>query len=104
MPTYGYECTTCRRRFERKQKISEEPVRVCPECNGPTRRLVFPVGIIFKGSGWYITDSRGGSGDSASGIPAPAEAKGESGNGKGDATKSEPGKGEAKAATSEAKK
>ncbi len=82
MPTYEYECTACHHRFERRQKITEEPIRTCPNCNGLTRRVLHPVGIIFKGSGWYITDSRSSS-DGAS-IPAPNGSKAEAKNGAGE--------------------
>lgn len=58
MPTYEYECRECSVRFERMQRFSDEPVKTCPECGGPVRRVFHPVGIVFKGSGWYITDSR----------------------------------------------
>jgi putative FmdB family regulatory protein len=58
MPIYEYECTACAHRFERKQSMSDEPVRACPRCGGVPRRLFSPVGIIFKGSGFYITDNR----------------------------------------------
>jgi putative FmdB family regulatory protein len=58
MPTYVYECTACSTRFERWQSFHDDPITVCPECEGTTRRVYFPAGIIFKGSGWYITDSR----------------------------------------------
>lgn len=58
MPVYEYECQACGIRFERKQSFSDEPIKVCPECQGPTRRVLYPVGIVFKGSGFYITDSR----------------------------------------------
>lgn len=59
MPIYEYECDACRRTFERRQKFSDEPVRECPECQGPVNRLIHPAPIIFKGSGFYVTDSRG---------------------------------------------
>ena len=58
MPIYEYECNACRQRFEKLQSFSDEPIRVCPHCGGETRRVLQPVGVIFKGSGWYITDSR----------------------------------------------
>lgn len=58
MPIYEYECNQCGTRFERLQKFSDPPVTVCPECEGDVRRLIRPAGIVFKGSGWYITDSR----------------------------------------------
>ncbi len=58
MPVYEYECESCGTRFERFQSIHDEPVRQCPECSGLVRKIYHPAGIIFKGSGWYITDSR----------------------------------------------
>ncbi len=58
MPLYEYECENCGHRFERIQSVNDEPIRQCPECAGAVHKLFFPAGIIFKGSGWYITDSR----------------------------------------------
>lgn len=58
MPIYEYECRQCRQRFDKLQSINDEPIRVCPTCGGETRRVLQPVGVIFKGSGWYSTDSR----------------------------------------------
>jgi putative FmdB family regulatory protein len=60
MPTYEYECGSCHHRFERKQKFDEEPVAMCPECGGKARRVIHSTPIIFKGRGFYITDSRKG--------------------------------------------
>jgi putative FmdB family regulatory protein len=59
MPTYQYKCEECGIAFERFQHFSDAPVTVCPECNGAVRRVIHPVGIIFKGSGFYITDHKG---------------------------------------------
>jgi len=56
MPTYEYECDDCGHRFERHQSMASEPVKRCPHCRGPVRRVIYPVGIIFKGSGFYVTD------------------------------------------------
>ena len=58
MPLYEYECGSCGVRFERRQHMEDEPVRICPECGGDVHRLIQPVGIIFKGSGFYVTDNR----------------------------------------------
>ncbi len=58
MPTYEYECQDCGIHFERRQRITEEPLKTCPECKGPVKRVLYPVGIVFKGSGWYVTDHR----------------------------------------------
>lgn len=57
MPTYEYECPRCGWQFERFQRISDAPVRACPKCRGKVRRLIFGgSGLIFRGSGFYITD------------------------------------------------
>jgi putative FmdB family regulatory protein len=58
MPIYEYECEQCGKRFDRMQSIKDEPVRQCPECSGLVHKVFHAAGIIFKGSGWYITDSR----------------------------------------------
>lgn len=58
MPTYVYACDSCGAQFEQFQSFKDEPIRTCPRCAGNVRRVFQPVGIVFKGSGWYITDSR----------------------------------------------
>ena len=58
MPLYEYLCKSCGLRFERRQQFSEPPVKTCPECEGEVVRLIQPAGIIFKGSGFYVTDNR----------------------------------------------
>jgi len=58
MPIYQYECSQCHYSFERMQSFRSDPVRECPECNGLVRRVISPVGVIFKGPGFYITDNR----------------------------------------------
>ncbi|MGB3329407.1 MAG: FmdB family zinc ribbon protein [Thermomicrobiales bacterium] len=58
MPTYAYRCSTCAHEFEAVQKMSDDPLRTCPECGAPIKRVIFPAGIVFKVDGWYITDSR----------------------------------------------
>jgi len=66
MPTYEYECEQCGVRFERLQRMSDAPLTECPECNGHVHRVMQPVGIIFKGSGFYVTDNKG---KSSTGVP-----------------------------------
>ena len=61
MPTYVYKCDKCGYHFEKLQKFSDKPVKVCPRCSGHVKRLIHATGVVFKGSGWYITDSRGSS-------------------------------------------
>ena len=70
MPVYGYRCSRGHR-FEVNQRITEAPLATCPECGAPVTRVFYPVGIIFKGGGFYKTDSRGASSD---GSATPAEA------------------------------
>ncbi len=67
MPTYAYRCTACAHEFEVVQKMSDDPFRICPECGAPIKRVIFPAGIVFKGSGFYINDSRSASSDSSKG-------------------------------------
>jgi len=65
MPTYEYQCETCGIHFERFQRITDDPLKQCPECEGPVRRVPHLVGIVFKGSGFYCTDHRSGSSSAA---------------------------------------
>ena len=67
MPVYTYRCESCGVQFDRQQKFSDQPLTRCPECNKKTLRKVYtPVGIVFKGSGFYATDHRSPSGASRS--------------------------------------
>jgi putative FmdB family regulatory protein len=58
MPLYGYECRACGVRFERRQSITDNAVKICPESGGEVRRVIRPAGIIFKGKGFYVADNR----------------------------------------------
>jgi putative FmdB family regulatory protein len=58
VPTYQYACTVCDHRFEQVQAFSDPSLTVCPECSGKLRKLYGSVGVVFKGSGFYRTDSR----------------------------------------------
>jgi putative FmdB family regulatory protein len=63
MPIYTYRCESCGVQFDRRQSFNDEPLRICPECKTETLRKVYlPVGIVFKGSGFYATDNRSPSG------------------------------------------
>jgi putative FmdB family regulatory protein len=67
MPTYEYECKSCGHTFDVFQNMSDEPVKVCPECGKEVRRLINGgTGIIFKGSGFYVTDKNKSSGGASS--------------------------------------
>jgi putative FmdB family regulatory protein len=66
MPTYQYQCTNCSYEFEEFQQITEDPIKVCPKCKGKVKRLITGgSGLLFKGSGFYITDYRSDSYKSA---------------------------------------
>lgn len=56
MPLYEYQCKTCAHRFEKIQKFSDEPEKVCPNCGGVVERLLSAPAVQFKGAGWYVTD------------------------------------------------
>jgi putative FmdB family regulatory protein len=58
VPVYEYQCLDKGHRFEIRQGFNDEPVTTCPECDAEVRRVIHPVGIVFKGSGFYATDSR----------------------------------------------
>jgi putative FmdB family regulatory protein len=61
MPIYGYECSECGHKLEVLQSVNDPPLQTCPECGGPVRKLFYPVGVIFKGSGFYSTDYKSSS-------------------------------------------
>lgn len=89
MPVYAYRCESCGVHFERRQSFSEAPLKRCPECNkNSLRKVIGPVGVVFKGSGFYSTDNR-----STSGLATPAK--------KDDSSSTE--KSESKASTESAK-
>ena len=71
MPTYQYACTECDHFFEQFQSFSEDALTVCPECSGKLRKVFNAVGVVFKGSGFYRTDSRA---SSSAGAPAASTA------------------------------
>jgi len=61
VPVYEYECDSCNYRFEKKQGFDDNPIDTCPKCRGRVHRVLHPAPIIFKGSGFYVTDNRKGS-------------------------------------------
>mgnify|MGYP005811989811 CR=1 FL=1 len=58
MPTYAYTCTVCGHSFDVHQSFDEAPLTLCPECSGRLRKVFSPVGVVFKGSGFYRNDAR----------------------------------------------
>ena len=90
MPTYQYTCTDCGEPVEAVQKFTDDPLTVCAVCGGRLRKVFSPVGIVFKGSGFYRTDSRNSSvaadakKDKQDKQPAESAKSGESSNGSAD--------------------
>jgi putative FmdB family regulatory protein len=73
VPTYQYQCTDCGAALEVVQSISDDALTVCPECDGRLRKVFNAVGVVFKGSGFYRTDSRASA--TSSDAPAKTESK-----------------------------
>jgi putative FmdB family regulatory protein len=88
MPTYAYACTACDHRFEAVQSFSDDALTACPECEGRLRKVFGAVGVVFKGSGFYRTDSRSAS---AKGSSNGSAAK-ESAKASGDSSSAKPAK------------
>ena len=103
MPTYQYRCTECGEDLEVVQKFSDEPLTVCPACQGALRKVFSPVGIVFKGSGFYRNDSRKGAGSgSGSGDGAKKDDKEPAGAKSSDSSSSDSGKSSANGSSSSA--
>jgi putative FmdB family regulatory protein len=73
LPTYEYACTACGHKLEAVQSFSDDPLTSCDDCGGSLRKVYGNVGIVFKGSGFYKTDSRNGNGKSASSDPSGSD-------------------------------
>jgi putative FmdB family regulatory protein len=100
MPIYGYRCEQCGHELEVLQSMKDEPLRVCPNCMGPLRKMIYPVGIVFKGSGYYTTDyksagspSRHGDSDAAASASGSSDGSSETAAKSGSSSES---KGESK--------
>ena len=94
MPTYEYRCDTCAKNFDVVQSFTDDPLSECPTCGSPVRKVFGSVGIVFKGSGFYKTDSRSGSSASAPGestVPAAKSDSGSSDSGSSDTGASDSG-------------
>jgi putative FmdB family regulatory protein len=83
VPTYQYACTDCGDRSEVVQRFTDDPLTVCSACGGKLRKVFSPVGIVFKGSGFYRTDSRNGS----STVPSGANGSSSESSGSSDSAK-----------------
>jgi putative FmdB family regulatory protein len=84
VPVYTYTCTNCGETIERRQSFSDAPLTTCEQCSGALRKVIHPVGIVFKGSGWYVTDSR----SATNGTAAPKADHGDATEAKKDAGES----------------
>jgi len=84
VPTYEYRCDNCAKNFDVVQSFTDDPLTECPTCGSPVRKVFGSVGIVFKGSGFYKTDSRSGGGTAS--VPSESSssstASGDSGSGK----------------------
>ena len=89
MPIYEYACTACGERTEARQSFDDPPLEICDVCGGKLRKLYSPVGIVFKGSGFYATDARSSSKSSDGKDPKKTEKKEDTSSGTGSTSKSE---------------
>src|SRR2546429_7101206 len=87
MPIYGYRCRSCGHEFEVLQKMSDSPFQTCPKCAGQLTKIVYAAGIVYKGSGYYTTDYKGGSKGSETGASNGTSKTGSDGSGEGKAAK-----------------
>ena len=87
MPTYQYACTACGQQLEAVQSFTDEPLTECPACEGRLRKLFSAVGVVFKGSGFYRTDSRSATKNAAA-SSGSSDSKGDSGATTSDTNKS----------------
>ncbi len=89
MPIYTYSCNDCNVVVEKRQSFTDEPLTTCEQCGGSLRKVIHPVGIVFKGSGWYVNDSRSST-QAATSAPKPAESTESGSNGGSSESKSKP--------------
>ncbi|WP_446218199.1 FmdB family zinc ribbon protein [Micromonospora sp. IBHARD004] len=92
VPTYQYACTACGQQLEAVQSFSDEPLNECPACAGRLRKVFNSVGIVFKGSGFYRTDSRSSGAETTASTPSkPAKSESSSGGDSGSSSGSSTG-------------
>lgn len=95
MPLYEYRCTQCGHRFEKIQKVADEPIRECPQCKGAVERPLTAPALQFKGAGWYVNDyagksKAGSSSDSSSATSSSTASSSPAAESKPAATESKP--------------
>lgn len=90
MPTYSYACTECDNKFDAVQAFTDDALTICPQCSGRLRKLFNSVGVVFKGSGFYRTDSRDSAKSSTSGkSDSSSSSSGDSGSSSSSSTSSD---------------
>lgn len=82
MPVYQYVCTECAEPLEVRQSFTDDPLTVCPACEGRLRKVLSPVGVVFKGSGFYHTDSRAAANGSSNGHASKSKSDSSADSGK----------------------
>jgi putative FmdB family regulatory protein len=97
VPTYQYRCTECGADLEAVQSFSDDPLTSCPTCGGTLRKVFSAVGVVFKGSGFYRTDSRKAPASTSAGGSGESKAEARSDSAKGDSTKGDSSKGDSSA-------
>ena len=102
VPTYQYSCTECGHFFEQFQSFSEDSLTTCPQCEGRLRKVFNAVGVVFKGSGFYRTDSRSSTSSSDGGGSSSSESSTSSGSDKGGSTSDAKGSAKSDSSTSSA--
>jgi len=100
LPTYEYRCDSCEKNFDVVQSFHDDPVTACPTCGSPVRKVFGNVGIVFKGSGFYKTDSRPGAAKAPAGDAAASGSPGSEGSGAETATPAAPSTGDGAPSTS----
>ena len=102
MPTYQYACKACDHRFEEVQSFTDAALTECPQCGGQLRKLYGSVGVVFKGSGFYRTDSRSGSGKSESSTTSSSTSSSSSSESSSSSSSKKPAESSSSATTSTA--
>ncbi len=102
MPTYSYACTECDNRFDAVQAFTEDALTECPQCSGRLRKLFGKVGVVFKGSGFYRTDSRAASNGSSNGEKKATADSSSTSSSSGDSSSTSKSNGDAKSSATPA--
>ncbi len=102
MPTYQYQCTDCGNALEVRQSFTDDALTVCPACDGTLRKVFNAVGVVFKGSGFYRTDSRSGTTSSSTAAPSKSTSDSSSSNGSSSSSAGSSSSGSSSSTTSSA--